>query len=167
MRAPPPSEDEIPDDLHGADEMLLRRMKLEQLMKDLPHFDDTPADLKADIDRCCALIVDWSAGADQHRARASLVRLKRPSMPRILSAFLKTGDWGTDEGRILGVYVDNTLREIVWYPDRYMKHLDPMSGPTKEDIAENARRWFIWWYSVGYKLETYEEEEEEEDEEDR
>jgi hypothetical protein len=157
--------EEIPaGQLFGQKRFRLRMEPYEKLVVDLDHFDDTPDELKTEIDGLCKVIVDFNAGGDTLDARTRLREIGRPALPKIISAFIHAGDTGTPEGVANACFVDGTLREIVG--DRVRDaNLKPMARPSKAQIQKAVKEWYIWWYSEGYLLKDVSPPDEGEDEE--
>jgi predicted RNA-binding Zn-ribbon protein involved in translation (DUF1610 family) len=157
-------EADLPKDFYELDAMHLRRKQYSELKTQLKHFDDTPQDLRREIDDLCAKLVDFDAGSDWIDAQARLVEIGRPAMPIVLLAFSKAGDLGDHKGKTNACTVDGTLREMVGDPAK-ITPIKPMNMPTKDMVLKTARRWCVWWYSKGHKLEKLKPEPEDEEEE--
>ena len=93
-----------------------------------------------------------------------LKEIGRAAMPRLISAFLHTGDFGDREGMINACFLDGSLREIAGNATK-IRELKPMAQPTKKLIRTVAKYWYIWWYADGHKIESFEvpDDEEEDD----
>jgi hypothetical protein len=155
------------DSLYGKSKMALKPLHLDRLMKDLGHLESTPAEQQSEINKLCALLVDFNAGRAGTDAQHRLMELGKPGVPLIIASFMKAGDLGSREGMTNACFVDDTLRQVVGNPLGMMK-LTPMANPGKNQIERTAKAWAIWWYLDGYKLESFdtgdEDDEEEEDE---
>jgi hypothetical protein len=97
---------------------------------DLPHLEDTPADLRKTIDELIALMMDPQAGRDSLDAKQKLVAIGKPAFPRILGAMAKIRDTITDtdslDERLIESSLklaDGALREMDGYLDSYNKGL--------------------------------------------
>jgi hypothetical protein len=170
-RQPDPSRPtrkvEVPEgSFFGADKGTLRTMSYHELAQELDHVEDTPPALRTEIDKLAATIVDFFAGRDALDAQDRLKEIGRPAIPKVLSAFLKTGDYGSREGMINACVVDQTLRSIVGDAAK-LSELKQFANPDKKLIERTVKYWYIWWYTQGYTQETFDlggdEEEEEED----
>ncbi|MEN8150677.1 MAG: hypothetical protein ABFS86_12715 [Planctomycetota bacterium] len=113
-------------------------------IRELPHLDTTPPELRAEIDRLTAVLVDFNAGADGLDAQERLVEIGRPAVPKVLSAFLHTGPWEEMEAMINACVVDGTLRRMV-PEEAKIPRLIPFARPTAKTVRGVVTLWFEWW----------------------
>jgi predicted RNA-binding Zn-ribbon protein involved in translation (DUF1610 family) len=157
-------EKDLPTSFYELDAMQLRQKRYKDLKEQLKHFDDTPEDLRREIDKLCATIVDFHSGSDGPDAQARLAEIGRPAIPMILAAYGKAGDLNSREGKTNACVVDDTLRDMLGDPAK-ITPIKPMNMPTKDMVLKNAARWCVWWYTKGHKLEKLKPDPEEEEEE--
>ena len=145
---------------------LLRRKNYKWFVENdhLKHMDDTAADLRQEIDKLCAVIVDFNAGSDGMDAQARLVEIGKPAVPRVILAYSKAGDLSSREGMINACVVDETLLKICGNHAR-TDPLKPFGQPTASVIQKTALYWCAWWFSAGHKMDVFIEDEPEEEDE--
>jgi hypothetical protein len=118
------------------------------LVRELPHLESTSPELRAEIDRLVDVLVDFHSGIDGIDAQTRLVEIGRPALPRVISAFLKTGPWGERVAMVNACVVDATLREMA--PEMLAPKsppLKPMSMPSEAQIRKTVESWYRWWAS--------------------
>jgi len=158
------SVDNKETDPYKMQRMQLRSKTYRFFIDHLKHLDDTPQDLRDEIDKLCATLVDFSAGADGPLARSRLAEIGKPAVPRVLLAFSKAGDLSTREGMINACFVDGTLHEICGNAAK-TDPLLPFTTHSKGEITKTGLYWCAWWFSTGHKVESFAADEDEEEEE--
>jgi len=116
------------------------------LVRELPHLESTPPELRAEIDRLAVTLVDFYAGSSAVEAQDRLIEIGHPALPKVLSAFLHTGPWEDREGMINACFVSETLRRMV--PEDVsgpIPRLKPFAIPSADEVRAVVVLWFRWW----------------------
>jgi hypothetical protein len=129
------------------------------VVMDLGHLPDTPPDLAQKIDADIVKMADPNAGSEFFRARDRLTKIGRPAIPRVLgiaarldfSKFSKI----TDAAEMCQVAdaIDETMRGITGFEKFTQLQYNPNSK--LEDYPHTIDQWFVWWYTIGYRRETF------------
>lgn len=151
------------DKLTGLPTMKLRPLSLERLVKGLEHLEDTSPELKSEIDKLCATLVDFHAGRAYITAQNRLAEIGKPAIPMMIAAFLKAGDLSSEQGMTNACVVDEALRMTAGMPTGMME-LRPMANPQKNQIERTAKGWAVWWFAKGHEMTSFGDEDDEEEE---
>lgn len=115
----------------------------------LDHLEDTPAELRTEIDALVEQMLDHSDGRNFNRAVDRLKKIGRPAIPRLLNKIndLK-GD--LDGNNIQLSQVVRCLRAMTGSAFAYPvanSPLDPAPKKTEAERLSSLRAWFAFWYS--------------------
>jgi hypothetical protein len=129
------------------------------VVTDLGHLPDTPGEVAQKIDEEIPKFSDPNAGSAFFRSRERLLKLGRPAIPRVLGVAAKL-DFSkyskiTDAAEICQVAdaIDEVMRGITGYDKFTMLQYNPNSK--LEDYPRVIDEWFLWWYTIGYRRETF------------
>ncbi len=124
------------------------------------HLPDTPSDLAQRIDADVAKMADVNGGSEGFKAQDRLIKIGRPAIPKVLGLVSRldfTKYSNVLEARdacILGDAIDHVLREITGYDKVRQLQYSPQNGKITE-YMESLDAWCLWWYTIGYKRETF------------
>lgn len=112
----------------------------------LGHLEDTPAELRQEIDGLLATMLDLDLTKEGGRARARLVEIGRPAIPPLLTKFYEIP--ADDEpNRIRCNMIDQALSDITGQQFGYAPgEAGTAAGTTEERRASSIKQWFAWWY---------------------
>ena len=125
----------------------------------LDHLPDTPPDVAQKIDEHMGKILDVNSGSAAIRAKDALIKIGRPAIPKVLSAFSRSdfskyGDaTGARDECVVADYADEILRDITAYPKGTRLQYSPEARLGAYQAA--AEEWYVWWLTMGYKRETF------------
>jgi hypothetical protein len=129
------------------------------VVMDLGQLPDTAPELAQKIDADVIKISDPMGGGDAIRAMDRLVKVGRPALPRILGIVSKL-DYSkfpkvieARDACVLGDAVDSLMRDITGF-DKFTR-LQFSPNAKLEDYTHTIDSWFVWWYTTGYKRETF------------
>lgn len=124
------------------------------------HLPDTPSDLAQKIDADVLKMADVNGGAEGFKAQDRLIKIGRPAIPKVLGLVSKldfskySSVLEARDACILGDAIDHVLREITGYDKVRMLQYSPQNGKITE-YMESLDGWCLWWYTIGYKRETF------------
>lgn len=125
----------------------------------LPHLEDTPAELRAEIDRLFDELVGDEPKVFQ-KARTRLTEIGKPAIPRLLTGLfeLPLGTGGTEvelDQAIIVNGVVTTLRDITGqhFGFKPMTLVGSAVGTSEERRQSAIKQWFAWWYRKGERFE--------------
>jgi predicted Zn finger-like uncharacterized protein len=116
-------------------------------MRDLPHLEDTPPELRARIDQAVVDLVDYQLTPKQNNAaRAQLVEIGKPAIPILLTKIHQTAITDDDSlAKVTNLY--KTLVDITGY-DPGFSALG--TGPESEQARTTTlKAYFAWWIRKG------------------
>jgi hypothetical protein len=140
--------------------LLLLKDKRAEVWVDPGHLPDTPPDLAQKIDADVAKMADPNGGAESARAQDRLIKIGRPAIPKVvgLTSRLDFSKYSNileaRDACILGAAIDNVLRSITGYDKVRMLQYDPQNGKITEYL-DTLDGWCLWWFTIGYKRETF------------
>ena len=134
--------------------MQLRAKSYKFFIDHLKHLDETPQDLRDEIDAKCAKLVDFYAGSEAEEAKARLIEIGKPAIPRIILAFSKAGDLSDRTGMINACVVSDALQQICGSTAK-VDVLKQFGSPSKSEILKVAKYWCAWWFSTGHQMESF------------
>jgi hypothetical protein len=161
---PEPKPELKPGELKGRSRMDLIARSYDTLVKELEHYEDTPAEVKEEIEKLCVTLVDYNAGRAQLDAQKRLTEIGRHAIPKVVTAYKNTGAQDSHEGMVNTIIVQDTLLAIVGNPWKFQE-LKQFARPDKKTIRKVVKWWFVWWYVDGHKAKEFKKPDEEEEEE--
>lgn len=127
---------------------------LEREPEPLEHLADTPQELRDEIDRLFATMIDLDLTKEASRAQARLVEIGRPAIPVLLTGLYEE-PLATEDDAIQVNMIVQSLRSIT---GQYMGFKPQVAvgsgvGTTEERRASAIKQWFAWWYKNQNKFE--------------
>jgi len=117
-------------------------------MHHLEHLDDTPAELRAQIDKLIPTMLDFSLRPKENNAaRDELVAIGKPAIPMLLNKFyeIKIVETEDDPSLVQVNMVYDTLCRITDYRPGF----SPMPGQSEERRTMALKAYFAWWERKG------------------
>jgi hypothetical protein len=112
----------------------------------LGHLEDTPEEVRKEIDALLATMLDLELTKEGARARRRLVEIGRPSIPPLLTKFFEIPA-DSEENRIRCNMIDQALSDITGQHFGYAPgEAGTAAGTTEERRASSIKQWFAWWY---------------------
>lgn len=112
----------------------------------LGHLEDTPAELRKEIDGLLVTMLDLELTKEGARARRRLVEIGRPAIPPLLTKFFEIPA-DTQENRIRCNMIDQALSDITGQSFGYAPGEAGTAAGTSEERRESSiKQWFAWWY---------------------
>ncbi len=142
------------DSLFGLSRTRLRILSLSRLEKGLQHLEDTSPELRSEIDKLCATLVDPFAGRAFIDAQKRLAEIGKPAVPIMIAAFKKSGDFGSRDGMVNACVVDEAMRMTVGKAAKMME-LRQMANPSAKQIEKTAKGWAVWWFRDGHQQDSF------------
>jgi predicted Zn finger-like uncharacterized protein len=117
----------------------------------LPHFEDTPPDVRARVDAAALQLIDFSLRPKENNlAQAELVAIGRPSIPILLTKMYEIRI--VDDTTLSQVgKIHHTLRDITGYDPGFSVTANDADSDMKREIAVKA--WFAWFLRKGERFE--------------
>ena len=140
--------------------LLMLRDKRSDVWIDPGHLPDTAADVAAKIDADIAKMADVNGGSEFLRAQDRLVKAGRAALPKVigLTSRLDFSKYGSMQDArdacALGDAIDNVMRGITGYDRIPMLQYSPMDGKLAQ-YTDSLDEWCLWWFTIGYKRETF------------
>ena len=112
----------------------------------LAHLEDTPDELRKEIDGLLVTMLDLELSKEGGRARARLVEIGKPAIPPLLTKFYEIP--ADDEpNRIRCNMIDQALSDITGQQFGYAPgEAGTAAGTTEERRQSSIKQWFAWWY---------------------
>jgi predicted Zn finger-like uncharacterized protein len=113
----------------------------------LPHLEDTPPELRTRIDKLIDTMLDLDLTKEASRAREDLVKIGRPTIPRLLTKLyeipLETEDQSIQVNQVVVALRDITGQYHGYEPQEL---IGSAAGTTRERRLSSVKQWFAWWY---------------------
>lgn len=124
----------------------------------LAHLDDTPQELRDEIESLFVTIIDMNLTKEISRAKNRLVEIGKPVIPRLLTALFELPidpANGTDEDERMVQNVVDVLRDITgqFFGFEPLLLEGSSMGTTLERQESSIKQWFAWWYKNGKRFE--------------
>ena len=129
--------------------MTFKTLKESKLIP-LEHLEDTPPELRKEIDGLIAKMIDLDGpGYQFNRCSRRLREIGRPAIPRLLNKMYETPAKVREDvlvlARIVGALRDTSGVAFGFNPaDRK----DSDIGGTEEERLSALRQWYAWWYTA-------------------
>lgn len=124
----------------------------------LEHLEDTPPELRAEIDQAYATMIDLDLTREATQARQRLVEIGKPAIPVLLTGLyeipLDTMDQAIQVNQICRALRDITGEYHGYEP---MELAGSTVGTTRERRESSIKQWFAWWERKGRGFEAREE----------
>ena len=140
--------------------ILLLKDNRPEVWSDPGHLPDTPPDVAQKIDGDVLKMADVNGGSEGFKAQDRLIKIGRPAIPKVLGLVSKldfskySSVLEARDACILGDAIDHVLREITGYDKIRQLQYSPQNGKITE-YMESLDAWCLWWYTIGYKRETF------------
>jgi len=124
-------------------------------VRPLPHLEDTPEELRSEIDRAIEALVQLDDNHASDAARADLLRIGRPAVPRLLNRFVGL-EMDREEHIVRANILHRTLSELVRLPDGREIGFVPQEETTPRYVnarRQSIQRWYRWWADEGDSFE--------------
>ena len=120
---------------------------LERVPEPLPHLDDTPPELRAEIDQLYATMIDLELTKESTRARARLQEIGRPAIPILLTGLYEI-PLDTEPQSIQVNMIAVALRKITgqYFGYKPQELVGSGTGTSAERRESAIRQWFAWWH---------------------
>lgn len=120
---------------------------LEREPEPLAHLDDTPAELREEIDRLFATMIDLDLTREASAASRRIQEIGRPAIPILLTGLFET-PLDTEERSIQANIMVVALRRITGQSFGYKPQelIGSGTGTSSERRESAIRQWFAWWY---------------------
>jgi predicted Zn finger-like uncharacterized protein len=130
---------------------------LERQPEPLAHLEDTPQELRDEIDELYTKIIDLSLTKEMSAAMMRLQAIGKPAVPRLLTGLYETPLEDFDDARKVQNIVI-VLRKITAQRFGYepLTLVGSQMGTTEERRQSSIKQWFAWWYRKGKKFEVAE-----------
>ncbi len=121
----------------------------------LEHLADTPPEMRAEIDRLYATLIDLDLTREASAARSRLIEIGRPAMPILLTGLyeipLDTDEQGIQVNQIVMALRDITGQNFGYAP---IELAGSSLGESAERRESSIKQWFAWWHRKGERFET-------------
>ena len=124
-------------------------------VRQLPHLEETPEALRAEIDAAIKTLVQLDDHHASDEARGDVLRIGRPAVPRLLNRFVGL-EMDREEHILRANILHRTLSEMVRLPDGEEIGFVPQEETTPRFVEarrHSIRRWFRWWADEGDSFE--------------
>jgi len=112
----------------------------------LEHLEDTPPEVRTQIDTLMATMLDLELTKESSRAQRALVDIGRPAIPILLTKFYEIPA-DTEDNRIRCNMIDQALQRITGQQFGYAPgEAGSAAGTTEERRDSSIKQWFAWWY---------------------
>jgi predicted Zn finger-like uncharacterized protein len=121
----------------------------------LEHLDDTPMELRAEIDAAFARMIDFELRPPENAAaKRELEAIGRPAIPILLTGLYEI-PLETDEQAMKVNLINQCLEEITGFYTGWKPQVAQGSGTgTTEERRQSAiKQWFAWWFRKGHRFE--------------
>jgi len=121
----------------------------------LEHLDDTPMELRAEIDAAFARMIDFELRPPETAAaKRELEQIGKPAIPILLTGLFEI-PLETDEQAMKVNLINQCLEEITGYYTGWKPQVAQGSGTgTSEERRQSAiKQWFAWWFRKGARFE--------------
>ena len=120
----------------------------------LEHLESTPPELRAEIESMYADIINMDLTKEQSRAKARLVEIGKPAIPRLLTGLYEI-ELTDDDKRRQANNVVQVLRDISGQYFGYapMEGIGGALSTTEERRQSSIKQWFAWWHKKGKRFE--------------
>lgn len=112
----------------------------------LAHLEDTPEELRKEIDGLLATMLDLELTKEGSRARRRVVEIGRPAIPALLTKFFEIPA-DSEDNRIRCNMIDQALSDITGQSFGYAPgEAGTAAGTSEERRQSSIKQWFAWWY---------------------
>ena len=112
----------------------------------LEHLDDTPQELRDQLDELLATMLDLELTSEASRASREVIGIGKPAIPLLLTHLYENGLHSRDDSIRANIAI-SALREITGeYYGYQPQSLVGALGTTEERRQSSIRQWFAWWY---------------------
>ena len=125
----------------------------------LEHLEDTPPELRRQIDEAYARMLDFELRPPENAAAMrALVAIGRPALPILLTGLFEI-PLETDEQAMKVNLINQSLEGITGYYTGWKPQVSEGSGTgTTDERRQSAiKQWFAWWFRKGSRFEEKEE----------
>jgi hypothetical protein len=111
------------------------------------HLEDTPAELRTQIDSLCRTLTDLSLTKEISKAKRELAAIGKPAIPSLLNVIVGREELATHQDQMIinnavSVLKDITQEDLGYAPGGIG---GTMTGDLKKENVEQLMRWFGWW----------------------
>lgn len=122
----------------------------------IEHFEDTPLELREEIDRLYATMTNLDLTRESSKARQALVDIGRPALPVLLTGLYLT-PLDTDENAMKLNLIDQALRDITGHLTTFSP-MQPIDAAAEERRQSGIKQWFGWYHRKANRFTENEEE---------